>query len=342
MNRLISFLLFTIIAIAAQALSISGTVFDHEGKPMPYATVYVEAMRKGTTTDQKGQYRLEGLKEGTLQIQVSYIGYRTHIQKVALKESVVLDIHMEEETVTLDEMVVLPGGMDFSHYVMAQLEKNIAPLKRKITSYDGIVSARLEKAINLEKLPHRRTIRFALMVVGWAKIFDAMVKYPDLSIAMEEEVHFRKGKLNNGDTRIVSVRPQVTDREMKSFNRKDWFIGDNTYDMFYDKVKDKIKSLKKKNAKYDVNYCGSYTEGGHQIHIIKYGRTQVDVVDGCWQIRRMKYKSSTRTMYFEFHELVPGVFMPIAGQAEYNIDYDGYPKGVVKLALAYDYHGIAK
>lgn len=322
------------------AWRISGVVTDVNGETMPYATVMLEGERRSTVTDAMGRYLLDDVASGKHTLKVTFIGFKTLTHTLNVTADVVYNARISEESVTLDEYVVKQGGVPFSRNVMNQLEKNIKPLKKRIASYDCVTTGFLEKNIPLSELKKRRTIRFGLMMIGWGKVFDVLVKYDKISMRMSENVQFRKGKIKSSEPHIISLSPKMTDSEIKSITKKDWFLDDNTYDRFYDNVKDKIKSLKKKNSKYDVTYCGRYTEGKHTVYILKYGHTQVDVVAGCWQIRRMKYKSGSRTIYFEFEELSPNVFMPISGHAEFDIDYEGYPKGTVKMSLGYNYKSI--
>lgn len=338
--RYILTIIAALLCTSGWAWKITGKVTDNSGETMPYATVVLEGEKRSTITDGNGLYTLDDVTTGKHTVKVTYIGFKTQTHVVDVKSDIVLNLKIAEESVSLDEYVVKQGGVPFSRNVMNQLQKNIKPLKKRIASYDCTTTGYLEKSIPLQTLKKKRTIRFGLLMVGWAKVFDVLMKYDNLKVRMSENVSFRKGKIKSTDPKILSITPKMTDDEIKAIRKKDWFLNDNTYDRFYDEVNDKIKSLKKKNSKYDVHYAGKYTEGKHTIYIIKYGHTQVDVVAGCWQIRRMRYQSGNRTIYFEFEELSPNVFMPISGHAEFNIDYDGYPKGTVKLSLGYNYKSI--
>lgn len=332
--------LAVLISSTASAQILSGTVTDTLGNPMPFTTIYVESQKLGTTTDQHGHYELKGLRPGKFNVRVSYIGYHTLEREVVLDKRATFDCQLTEESIMLDEYIVLANGVDMAQYVLQKMEKSIKPLKSRISQYDCTVVGMLGKSIDLSTLKKQKTIRFALSLLGWAKVFDILVKYPDLEVSLAEDVTFRKGNIKSSDPRIVSIKPQMTDREVKSVVRKDWFLDANTYDMFYDHVKSRIKLIKKGEPKYTPHYIGSYTENNKSIHIIKFDNTQVEVVEGTWQIRRARYKSGTRTMYFEFHELLPDVFLPISAHAEYNLDYEGYPQGTVRMALSYNYRNL--
>lgn len=315
-----------------------GIVRDSAGVAMPYSAIYVEDLQRGVLADQQGEFVITDVPAGKHTVRASYVGYATRQTDVTVAgRDVHLTFVLHEEAISLAEVIILPEGMDFATYVVSQLEKHRQPLKRKMSAYDATVHARFEKQIDLSNLPHKGLLRIAARMVAWGRIFNIMTKYPDFSIEMEEDVKFRKGKMSNGDLRIISLEPDLNRREMKSVMQKDWFLDMNLYDKFYDEVMKKLKQIKNKTTKNKVEYLGSYEEDGRLVFIIKYGRHRVEVVDECWQIRRMHYHARTRTINFEFQELVPGVFMPIAGRAEYHLDYDKYPKGDVRLSMGLQY-----
>ena len=65
--------------------AIQETVADQSGDPLPGANVVLKGSNSsapnGMTTDLEGRYRLGNLRDGTYQIAVSYIGYKTSIDK---------------------------------------------------------------------------------------------------------------------------------------------------------------------------------------------------------------------------------------------------------------------
>jgi hypothetical protein len=91
---------------------IRGTVTDKDSKmSLPGATVYLADLNpvKGTTTDEKGNFRLEGVETGRHKICVSYVGYEPvcleNINLTSGKE-LVLDIEMEGSVTNMNEVVV--------------------------------------------------------------------------------------------------------------------------------------------------------------------------------------------------------------------------------------------
>jgi len=99
-------LLMGVATVMAQR-TISGTVTDDTGEPLPFANVYVEGTTVGTTTDIDGNYTLK-VPEGASNIRVSYTGYAD--QALAIGDGNSLSFTMSEG-VLLDNVVVTALGI---------------------------------------------------------------------------------------------------------------------------------------------------------------------------------------------------------------------------------------
>jgi len=94
-------------AVAQQQLSITGTVTDSSGDPVPGATVMVKGTTNGTQTDANGRYSLENVPaNGTLQ--VSFVGMKS--QEVPVQNRTLINVELEVETVGLGEVEVVAIG----------------------------------------------------------------------------------------------------------------------------------------------------------------------------------------------------------------------------------------
>ncbi|MFC4870707.1 SusC/RagA family TonB-linked outer membrane protein [Negadavirga shengliensis] len=87
-------------------ITISGTVVDEEGDPIPGATVFVRGTSTGTATDLDGKYSLT-VPEGS-EITVSYIGYVS--QTVVVENQSEINITLQLDTSSLEEVVVIGYG----------------------------------------------------------------------------------------------------------------------------------------------------------------------------------------------------------------------------------------
>jgi TonB-linked SusC/RagA family outer membrane protein len=99
-------LLFAVNVYGQQQVTVSGTVTDAQGQPLPGATVVEEGTTNGTVTNADGNYTLNVPENATLVI--SFVGMST--QRVAVNSRTQIDIRMEEETIGLDEVVAIGYG----------------------------------------------------------------------------------------------------------------------------------------------------------------------------------------------------------------------------------------
>jgi iron complex outermembrane recepter protein len=99
-----SFLLAILISlpVLAQSGSVSGTVVDAEGQPIPGVSVIVKGTSTGTSTDFDGKYSVNAASDATLVF--SYVGYDT--QKVKVNGRSTVDVTLQAG-VALDEVVVI-------------------------------------------------------------------------------------------------------------------------------------------------------------------------------------------------------------------------------------------
>ncbi len=103
---LVCFLLLSAGFVFGQQRTVSGSVSDDQGVPLPGATVLVKETGNGTTTDFDGKYSIEVLDGQTLAI--SYVGYAT--QEIAVSQSSSFDVSLESSN-ALDEVVITALGI---------------------------------------------------------------------------------------------------------------------------------------------------------------------------------------------------------------------------------------
>ncbi|MCC8094487.1 MAG: carboxypeptidase-like regulatory domain-containing protein [Tannerellaceae bacterium] len=90
-----------------QSRRISGTISDESGEPVIGANVRIKGTNTGTISDMDGLYSLEVEESAVLQI--SYIGY--HAKEVPVAGKTVLNVSLQEDTHSLDEVVVVGYGV---------------------------------------------------------------------------------------------------------------------------------------------------------------------------------------------------------------------------------------
>ncbi|WP_228235573.1 SusC/RagA family TonB-linked outer membrane protein [Allomuricauda sp. M10] len=104
---LISFLLFQVGLFAQNNTTISGTVFDDQGQPLPGANVVLKGTTTGIQTDFDGNFTLDNVPGDGILV-FSYIGFTT--QEVPVNNRTIMEVNMRLDTQSLDEVVVVGYG----------------------------------------------------------------------------------------------------------------------------------------------------------------------------------------------------------------------------------------
>jgi TonB-linked SusC/RagA family outer membrane protein len=87
--------------------TVTGTVIDVQGEPLIGVSVSVQGTTRGVATDVNGRYSIL-VQEDNQVLQFSYIGYKTVTVKA---DQVRIDVTMEEDALTLGEVVVTALGI---------------------------------------------------------------------------------------------------------------------------------------------------------------------------------------------------------------------------------------
>ncbi len=94
--------------ITKQAVQVSGTVYDETGAGLPGVNVLVKGTTNGTITDAQGNYNIS-VNENDAILIFSFVGYLT--QEVPIAGQSVIDVNLEQDSQTLDEVVVTALGV---------------------------------------------------------------------------------------------------------------------------------------------------------------------------------------------------------------------------------------
>src|SRR5690606_25618802 len=93
-------------SITSEVVNIDGKVTDQNGAGIPGATVMIEGTSTGTATDIDGNFSIDA-PEGSVLL-ISFIGYKT--QRVIVANQTTVNVVMEEDLSSLDEVVVVGYG----------------------------------------------------------------------------------------------------------------------------------------------------------------------------------------------------------------------------------------
>ena len=176
--------------LSAQSLTVTGTVTDENNRPLIGANVSIEKSRKGTVTNEHGQYSIEAM-QGDI-IRFSYIGYKT--QKVKANRKIIdvklypdNNLLMEECVITSDEvsnraisskqMAVRSLGMpaliydryanreEYSHNAENRFKSPVKdPLSTFSIDVDAASYSNIRRFINQGEMPPKDAVRIEEMI----------------------------------------------------------------------------------------------------------------------------------------------------------------------------------
>ncbi|MCF1714942.1 DUF5686 and carboxypeptidase regulatory-like domain-containing protein [Flavihumibacter sp. RY-1] len=97
---------------------VSGYVRDEQGKPLPYASVYVKNGQQGTTSGVNGFFQLN-LPEGKLTLVAQHVGYTRQEQEIIVQAAAMqLSFTLVLQQASLKEVVVKPGAEDPAYEII--------------------------------------------------------------------------------------------------------------------------------------------------------------------------------------------------------------------------------
>jgi iron complex outermembrane receptor protein len=95
-------------SVFAQSGQLKGIVTNSEGQAAPYVAIQLKEIKRGSTSDDKGEFVISNIKANTYTLVASFVGYKTLEQKIKIEEGKTLNLSLElfENTETLKEIVV--------------------------------------------------------------------------------------------------------------------------------------------------------------------------------------------------------------------------------------------
>jgi len=129
------FLVCTLICLTAVAGKITGTVYDQHQNILPFASILVKGSTIGTTANSQGQYFLN-LPSGTYHIICQHVGFTKSEKEIKVNnEPLVLNFVLNEQELSLSEIVVKAGAEDPAYAIIRQAIKKKSFYKTQVASF---------------------------------------------------------------------------------------------------------------------------------------------------------------------------------------------------------------
>ncbi len=258
MKSFIYSLLFLFVLVNIQPLhgqAIKGKITDNDGQPIPFATVYIKELTKGSTANPDGNFDLK-IPEGQYSIMISALGYKPENRRIEVNnETIELNFILTEHTYKIKEIRIYSGSEDPAYMIMRKAIGLAPYYLNQINHYSAEVY--LKGSIIVLKIP---------------KLLQNVMKVE----ANENEVEIGRNYVEESLNEIIFDAPDKYNQRVISFNTS--FPGDNEVDAmgfvkssFYQPTVDMAISPLAPNAfsHYRFKYEGVSFEGNYAINKIK-------------------------------------------------------------------------
>ena len=116
--RLCMIILLFLNSAALQAGLITGHITNTDGEPLPFASIYIMGTTTGTASNPEGYFELP-IPDGSYEIVFQYIGYKQkHMNIVVNNDHLYLEISLEKEEVSLEEVVISAEAEDPAYRII--------------------------------------------------------------------------------------------------------------------------------------------------------------------------------------------------------------------------------
>lgn len=85
--------------------TLSGSIYDENNQPLFGASITVQKLQKGTTTDEEGKFSLQ-LPQGRHEVTISFLGYNTITKIILLNRDMDWSLQMQPGGETLEEVII--------------------------------------------------------------------------------------------------------------------------------------------------------------------------------------------------------------------------------------------
>ena len=110
------FLIFVINTIL-NAQKFTGIVTDEKNKPLAYATIFVEELKTGIVSNEKGEFSIN-LKAGNYRLRFQYLGYQTKTQQITVPSKKGLSVQLKKSEILLNEIVIRANSEDPAYNII--------------------------------------------------------------------------------------------------------------------------------------------------------------------------------------------------------------------------------
>lgn len=311
---------------------INGYIYNEDGEPLPYATVYVQETRNGTVANENAFFELR-LPAGTYTILFQFLGYKTEVKKVDVSDASKqeLKIILKPEAMVLQEIKVTAGKEDPAYAIMRRAIAKAGFHLNQLDSFSARVY--IKGTGNVTNIPFLIRKRMEKEGIDTSKVFIT---------ESVNEVSFKRPDTYH--ERVISIRSSGDDNN----------TNPNSYifTSFYkpEVVKTVSPFSPKAFAYYRFEYEGTFNDRGYEVSKIKViPRSRGDnvfegylnIVEELWSIHSFTLKGTKLGFKYKVNQIhapiKENIWMQTTAKVEFEGSFLGFAFEYKYLASVSDY-----
>lgn len=325
-NALATAFFFLFVVPTLLAGGVSGRVTDTHGKPLAYATIFVQQTGSGATTNEEGYYELR-LEPGNYTLVFQFLGYKTEAREIRVGQRMeLLNVSLQEQPMQLPEVVLYEGREDPAYTVMRKAIAKASYHRQQLDSYKAMVY--IKGSGRLKDSPF--FLRKAMAKEG----IDSTVAFTSESVSRIE--YQRPSTFKE---KVISIYTRGDDNDMGPNN----YINGSFYEP---EIAETVSPLSPKAfGYYKFKYEGFFLDRGYgvnKIQVIPRSRGEgvfegyIYIVEDWWSI----YSLSLKTYKLGFAVNIDQVYAPIEDKAWMPVSHKFYIDGKI-LGFDFEYNYLA-
>jgi len=306
-------------------------ITDTSGTPVPFANIYVKALKTGTSSNIEGQYYMT-LPKGKWGVTFQYLGYKSQELELEVSDQkIIKNVSLESRNYQIKEVKVLASGEDPAYYVMRKAIAMGEYYKNQVSQYDCEVY--LKGSGRITKVP--KLFKKELEKEGLKK--DKTFVTENIS-----KIHFRLP--NEIEEEVLSVRSSGDSNDTNPMRMVTASL--------YDSHKSGMISPLNKNAftVYKYRLESIFEDGGRMINRIKViprrkGKDlysgYINIAENYWNLHSVDLKLKLPMTDVKMHQLFAPVdentWMPVSFDFEIDFSAMGFSLKYLYVASISDY-----
>ncbi|GHT10500.1 hypothetical protein AGMMS4956_01960 [Bacteroidia bacterium] len=303
--------------MSLRAQVLTGTVRDDNGGAVSRATIYVEELQMGTTTDDDGEFSLR-LREGNYTCVFQKVGHSSITQQVNVPaKGLNIEVEMPIKTYAIQAVVVSNSKEDPAYGIMRQVIGMAPYYSNQVESYKAEVyikgSAKVDKISRIVKTLAKKELKQLDIQKGTVLLLESL-----------NEITFKAP--NDFHHKVISTQNTLP-ADFKGLNTMN-FVQVNVYQT----------NIVSRDAfrNYKFSYEGFSEDNGLTINKIRITpRTKnpvllsgyIYILENTWQVYSAELEGTAPMVKFSItghcHPVKPGIYLPVALNLEGMVDFMG-------------------